>query len=132
MPVIIIILSNTHKEYKGNNLIGVNLFHYHYASCILLSLHNGPMLTKLSSSVVYYAINLTFTATTRNNPIFVRMSTSLPSYAPKPARVTEKSFDCSDGVRLAARYWTNIDAEGTSILCFFMYQPIIRCGAILT
>lgn len=64
----------------------------------------------LRSSTLYYAINLALSSTSNHKHSFLRM-TSLSSVSPKSsAIVSERSFVCSDGVKLASRYWRNFDA----------------------
>ncbi|KAL7480638.1 hypothetical protein ACHAW6_006311 [Cyclotella cf. meneghiniana] len=64
----------------------------------------------------YYAINLAITSTIRRNRSISTTNVSAmtttkhrSSFTPKMATVTERSFVCSDGVRLASRFWTNFD-----------------------
>ena len=68
------------------------------------------------SSALYYVFQLAITTTTTKG---IRTSSNsammnAPNMLPPKATVivAEKSFSCSDGVKLAARCWTNFDSSG--------------------
>jgi hypothetical protein len=78
----------------------------------------------IKQSSVYYAINLAISSTRRTQNI-IRMSTTPSSFTPKSSvNVAERGFDCSDGVKLASRYWTNFNVagEGHSRLPPFLFS----------